>query len=88
MTPDEVAQMKNDECIVFIKGKPAFKGKKYPLEKHPNYKLTGDYNKKLMFKYWENSIDVQENFFFDNKEQDVDLYEIDVDTLNNELDLI
>ena len=49
ITPDEVGRLNNDECILFIRGVKPFKSKKYNLEKHPNYKKTGDYKKKYSF---------------------------------------
>lgn len=49
ITPGEVRSMPVRECIVFTKGKPPFKDLKYPLESHPNYKLTGDYDKNLIY---------------------------------------
>lgn len=45
----EVRKLPVKECIVFVKGLPPFKDEKYPLEEHPNYKLTGDYDDKLLF---------------------------------------
>lgn len=42
----QVEQMKNTECLVFIRSLRPFKVKKYRLEKHPNYKYTGEANKK------------------------------------------
>lgn len=49
MTTDELNVMDNDNCIVFIRGLYPFFSKKYVLEKHPNYKQTGDANKKLRY---------------------------------------
>lgn len=55
MTTDELNVMDNDNCIVFIRGLYPFFSRKYELEKHPNYKRTGDANRKLCF-------DVKERF--------------------------
>lgn len=49
MTTDELNVMDNDNCIVFIRGLYPFFTKKYQLERHPNYKRTGDANKALLF---------------------------------------
>lgn len=49
MTPDELSNMDNINCIVFIRGLLPFFSKKYDLEAHPNYKLTGDANDKYKF---------------------------------------
>lgn len=42
MTPDEVATMKRDECLVRIANTPVFKAKKYFPFKHPNWHLLAD----------------------------------------------
>ena len=42
LTPDRVALMADDECIVRIRGVRPHWGKKYDLEKHPNYKHAID----------------------------------------------
>ena len=49
MTPDELRVMDNENCILFIRGLHPFFSKKFPLEKHVNYKDSGDGNKKLLF---------------------------------------
>lgn len=49
MTTDELAVMDNDNCIVFIRGLYPFFTRKYDLERHPNYKKTGDADKSLNF---------------------------------------
>ena len=49
MTPDELRVMDNQNCVLFIRGEYPFFGTKYALEKHPNYKLSGDADKKLLF---------------------------------------
>ncbi len=49
MTTTEIEQMKNENCIVFIRSMKPFMDKKYPLEKHPNYKKSGDYNDKNLY---------------------------------------
>lgn len=43
---NEVEQMPNDHCIVFIRSLKPFFDFKYPLEQHPNYKLSGDWEDK------------------------------------------
>ena len=49
MTPDELRTMDNNNCIIFIRGEYPFFAVKYPYQKHPNYKYTGDCNKKLKY---------------------------------------
>ncbi len=49
MTPDEIAHMSDQDCLVMIKGLMPFFDKKYDLEKHPNYEFTGDADDALLF---------------------------------------
>ena len=51
MTPDELRQMHNQNCLVILRGqRPSF-SHKYDYPKHPNYKLTGDANPENLFDY-------------------------------------
>jgi len=50
MTDAELGVMDNDNCIIFIRGEYPFFSTKYPLEQHPNYRLSGDADKSLQFK--------------------------------------
>lgn len=49
MTPDEIAHMSDQDCLVMVKGVMPFFDKKYDLLKHPNYKYTGDADDDLLF---------------------------------------
>ena len=49
MTMDEIRTMPPECCLVFVKNVNPFYDKKYPLEKHPRYKYTGDVDSKNMF---------------------------------------
>lgn len=49
MTTDELGVMDNENCVLFIRGLYPFFSTKYPLERHPNYKRSGDGNKKYMY---------------------------------------
>lgn len=49
MTQDELSNMDNINCILFIRGLYPFFLTKYDLEAHPNYHLTGDAKKDLKF---------------------------------------
>ncbi len=49
MTPDEIAHMSDQDCLVMVKGVMPFFDKKYDLLKHPNYKYTGDADDSLLF---------------------------------------
>ena len=47
--PDELAVMDGGKCILQLRGVRPFLSSKYDLTQHPNYKLTGDYDKKNLF---------------------------------------
>ena len=49
MTEYELSVMPNNNCVMFIRGEHPFYCTKYPLEKHPNYKKSGDANDKYLF---------------------------------------
>lgn len=49
MTPDEIARMPEDECILIIRGLYPFYGKKFDYPKHKNYPKTGDADKNLIY---------------------------------------
>lgn len=49
LTPDELRVMDNNNCILFIRGLHPFFGTKFKLEDHPNFRFSGDGNKKLLF---------------------------------------
>ncbi|MGB4659478.1 MAG: type IV secretory system conjugative DNA transfer family protein [Mobilitalea sp.] len=48
-TPDELARLPGDKCIVQIKGVKPFYSNKYDIEKHPRYKFLADFNQKNFF---------------------------------------
>jgi type IV secretory pathway TraG/TraD family ATPase VirD4 len=43
MTPDEIAHMSDDKCLVMVKGLMPFFDNKYDIKKHPNFRFTGDW---------------------------------------------
>lgn len=49
MSIDELAVMDGSKCIVQVRGVRPFLSDKYDLTKHPNYKLTSDYDKRNTF---------------------------------------
>ena len=49
MTMDELAVMDGAKCIVQVRGVRPFLSDKYDLTKHPNYKLTTDYDRQNFF---------------------------------------
>lgn len=80
ITPDEVAVLDDDECIVFVKGKRPLKDKKFNIEKHKNYKELADYDNNNYYAYWqdENKIVKPQEFFKNVKA----FYEVDASILN------
>ena len=48
-TPDELARLPGDKCILQIKGVKPFYSDKYNIEKHPRYKYLADYDKRNLF---------------------------------------
>ncbi len=40
LSMSDLRQMKKDECYVILKGLPIYKGKKYNIKDHPNYKIA------------------------------------------------
>lgn len=49
MTIDEIAQMPDKNCILFIRGLRPFYSEKFKLESHPNYKLLFEANNNHYF---------------------------------------
>lgn len=41
----------NDECLLFVSGRPPFFSKKYSYEKHPNYIFTSDADSKYSYEH-------------------------------------
>ncbi|MDO4170598.1 MAG: type IV secretory system conjugative DNA transfer family protein [Lachnospiraceae bacterium] len=50
MSVDELFVLDGSKCILQLRGVRPFLSSKYDLTKHPNYKLTSDYDKKNTFK--------------------------------------
>ena len=80
MTPDEVGNMKRDECLVRIAGVPVFKEKKYLPLKHQNWKYLAD--KETDDRWWHYQIDP-----LSNKEALLDLSNHKVRDLSKETTL-
>ena len=49
MSRDELAVLDGGKCTLQLRGVRPFYSDKYDLTRHPNYRLTGDYDKKQMF---------------------------------------
>ena len=48
-TPDELARLPGDKCILQIRGVKPFCSEKYDITKHKRYKYLADYNPKLKY---------------------------------------
>lgn len=66
MTPDEVAKMKDSDCILFIRGNKPYFSKKFIIEKHERYKETSDFNS-------DNSYDFRSKFIENTEENNEDI---------------
>ena len=76
MSRDELAVMDGGKCILQLRGVRPFLSDKYDLTQHPNYKLTGDYDKKNMF-------DIEKYLDRHLKLKPSDIYDVmDADTLS------
>jgi type IV secretion system protein VirD4 len=49
MSPDELATMPGDRCVLQLRGVRPFFSKKYDITKHPHYKYLSDFNKRNEF---------------------------------------
>ena len=49
MTVDELKVMKDNECILFVRGIYPFFCNKFVIEKHPNYKLLEDWDRDIAY---------------------------------------
>lgn len=68
LSVDELAVLEGNKCILQLRGVRPFLSDKYDLTQHPNYKLTGDYDKKLMFdieKYLKHGLKLHPNDQYD-----------------------
>lgn len=64
MSVDELAVLDGSKCIVQLRGVRPFLSYKYDLTKHPNYKLTADYDEKNYFdieKYLNRKLELKED---------------------------
>ena len=73
MSRDELAVMDGGKCILQLRGVRPFLSDKYDLTQHPNYKLTGDYNKQNMFdieKYLDRHLELKPSDTYDVMDAD------------------
>lgn len=68
MTVDELKVMKDNECILFVRGIYPFFCDKFMIEKHPNYKLLEDSNKDNA--YLISDIKTMQYGFYDEQENE------------------
>lgn len=71
MSFDELATMEGGKCILQLRGIRPFFSNKYDITKHPNYKLTSDFNKKNEFSienYLSHRLTVKQNDVFETYE--------------------
>lgn len=64
MSIDELAVLDGGKCILQLRGVRPFLSDKYDITKHPNYRLTADYDEKNLFdvqKYLQHRLKLKEN---------------------------
>ncbi len=64
MSVDELAVLDGGKCILQLRGVRPFLSDKYDITKHPNYRLTADYDEKNLFdvqKYLQHRLNLKEN---------------------------
>lgn len=71
ITPAEVSLLRDDECLLFIRGLRPFKSKKFNIKAHRNYKKLSDYNE-------DNAFDIME-YYRKLDEEDIILDDIELD---------
>ncbi len=76
LTPDEVARLSNDECLIWIRGLRPFCSKKYVYEEHPNYCYTpeGASDKDRVVGRWVYSIKRFKSVYSDDVMSSVSVY--------------
>ena len=73
MSRDELAVLDGGKCILQLRGVRPFLSDKYDLTQHPNYKLTGDYDKKNTFnieKFLDHRLKLKSSDIYDVVEAD------------------
>ncbi len=76
LSPDEIARLRNDECLIWIRGLRPFCSKKYVYENHPNYKYTpeGSSDEDKRSHKWEYSIKKFQTVYSDDVIQAASVY--------------
>ena len=74
-TVDELAVLDGSKCILQLRGVRPFLSDKYDLTRHPNYKLTSDYDPKNTFdieKFLNHKLKLRTNEVFETVDADVE----------------
>ena len=64
MSVDELAVLDGGKCILQLRGVRPFLSDKYDITKHPNYKLTADFDERNIFdvqEYLQHRLKLKEN---------------------------
>jgi type IV secretion system protein VirD4 len=69
MTPSELLTMPITNCILMVRAFNPFYCEKYPIEKHPNFRLLEDFDKKNMFDKTCIKVKTQSDFEKENLEK-------------------
>ena len=75
MSPDELATMPGDKCIMQLRGVRPFFSKKYDITKHPHYKYLSDFDKRNEFnieKFLSTKLKLKAQDMFEVHEVDLD----------------
>lgn len=84
MTPDEVAKMKDSDCILFIRGNKPYFSKKFVIENHKRYKELSDFSAKNSYDFRDNFNKTKDESDVDNKNEIIENKKIDLEKKNVE----
>ncbi len=89
LTPEELASIDVNKCIVFVKSLNPFMDYKYNPKKHKNFKLTGDYDKCNQYKFVrkENDFDFDYGEISQNKSEIDDINNLVEQQIDNSFDI-
>jgi len=91
MTVDELTTMDGNKCILQLRGLRPFLSPKYDLRKHPNFKHTGEADKKYAFdaaKLISTKLTVTPNELFTVYNAEVADTDIDENSVNEDIDIL
>lgn len=84
MTPDEVAKMKDSDCILFIRGNKPYFSKKFVIENHKRYKELSDFSAKNSYDFRDKFNKTKDESDVDNKNEIIENKKIDLEKKNVE----